>query len=55
MFALLTFLAKGPVGLGAGMLSGWLRERQCVLTWFYRSSGAILALLGVRPAFERRD
>ena len=55
VFALLTFLVRGPVGLGAGMLSGWLRERQCVLTWIYRSSGAILVLLGVRLAFERRD
>jgi threonine/homoserine/homoserine lactone efflux protein len=54
VFALLTFLVKGPVGLSAGLLSGWLRARPAVLAWIYRSSGAILVLLGVRLAFERR-
>jgi threonine/homoserine/homoserine lactone efflux protein len=53
-FAALTFLIKGPVGLFAGALSGWLRSRPRVLTWVYRSSGAILVGLGVRLAFERR-
>ncbi|MBE0620257.1 MAG: LysE family translocator [Burkholderiales bacterium] len=53
-FAVLTFLVKGPVGVFAGALSGWLRSRQCVLAWVYRSSGAILVGLGVRLAFERR-
>jgi len=55
LFAALTFLVKGPVGLFAGMLSGWLRTRPAVLAWVYRSSGAILVALGVRLAFERRD
>ena len=54
VFAALTFLVKGPVGLGAGLLSQWLRERPRVLTWLYRSSGAVLVGLGLRLAFERR-
>ena len=53
-FAVLTFLIKGPVGVFAGALSGWLRARQGVLTWVYRSSGAILIGLAVKLAFERR-
>ncbi|MEO8132447.1 MAG: LysE family translocator [Betaproteobacteria bacterium] len=54
LFAGLTFVVKGPVGFFAGMLSGWLRSRPGVLTWLYRSSGAILIGLGVKLAFERR-
>ncbi|MBK7685374.1 MAG: LysE family translocator [Rhodocyclaceae bacterium] len=54
VFAGLTFLIKGPVGLGAGMLSGWLREHPKALTWIYRSSGAVLLGLGIKLAFERR-
>ena len=53
-FALLTFLVKGPVGIFAGALSGWLRRRPAALTWIYRSSGAILIALGLRLAFEKR-
>ena len=53
-FALLTFLVKAPIGLFAGTLSGWLRSRPGVLTWIYRSSGAILIGLGIKLAFERR-
>lgn len=54
VFAGLTFLVKGPVGLGAGRLSGWLRARPHALTWLYRTSGAVLLGLGIRLAFERR-
>jgi threonine/homoserine/homoserine lactone efflux protein len=53
-FAGLTFLVKAPVGIFAGRLSAWLRARPGVLTWVFRSSGAILVGLGVRLAFERR-
>ena len=53
-FAGLTFVVKAPVGLFAGRLSAWLRSRPNVLTWVFRSSGAILVALGVRLAFERR-
>ena len=54
VFAGLTFLIKGPVGLGAGLLSGWLRDHPKALTWIYRSSGAVLLGLGIKLAFERR-
>ncbi len=54
VFAGLTFLVKGPVGLGAGLLSGWLRARPAVLQWIYRTSGAVLIGLGLKLAFERR-
>ena len=53
-FAALTFLVKGPVGIFAGALSGWLRARANVLTWVYRTSGAVLVGLGLRLALERR-
>jgi len=53
-FAGLTFLVKAPVGFFAGKLSTWLRLRPRVLTWVFRSSGAILIGLGVRLALERR-
>lgn len=55
LFAGLTFLVKGPVGLSAGLLSSWLRSRPRVLVWLYRSSGAVLLGLGIRLAFERRS
>lgn len=54
LFAALTFLVKGPVGLAAGGLSGWLRKRPQALAWLYRSSGAVLVGLGLKLAFERR-
>ena len=53
-FAALTFFVKGPVGLGAGALSGWLRARPDVLTGAYRLSGLVLLGLGIKLAFERR-
>lgn len=54
LFAALTFIVKGPVGLAAGRLSGWLRRRPEALTWLYRASGAVLIGLGIKLAFERR-
>jgi threonine/homoserine/homoserine lactone efflux protein len=54
VFAGLTFLVKGPVGLGAGLLSGYLRSRPKVIAWLYRTSGAVLIGLGLKLAFERR-
>ena len=54
VFAGLTFLVKGPVGLAAGLLSAWLRARPRALSWLYRTSGAVLIGLGLRLAFERR-
>jgi threonine/homoserine/homoserine lactone efflux protein len=54
VFAALTFVVKGPVGLFAGLLSSWLRSRPRVLLWLYRTSGAVLLALGLRLALERR-
>jgi threonine/homoserine/homoserine lactone efflux protein len=54
-FAALTFLVKGPVGLAAGLLSGWLRSHPRALAWLYRCSGVVLIALGARLAFERRS
>ena len=54
-FALLTFLVKGPVGYGAGVLSGWLRARPAVLSWTNRTSGMILVALGLKLALARRS
>ena len=54
VFAGLTFLVKGPVGLSAGLLSAWLRARPGVLAWLYRTSGIVLVGLGARLALERR-
>jgi threonine/homoserine/homoserine lactone efflux protein len=50
----LPFVVRTPVGIFAGRLSAWLRSRPSVLTWVFRSSGAILVVLGVRLAFGRR-
>lgn len=50
---LLTFLAKGPVGYGAGILAGWLRTRPAVLSWINRTSGRIPVALGLKPALAR--
>jgi len=54
VFAGLTFLVKGPVGLVAGRLSGWLRSRPGAVAWLYRTSGAVLLGLGIKLALERR-
>jgi threonine/homoserine/homoserine lactone efflux protein len=54
LFAALTLLVKGPVGLFAGLLSGWLRARPRALLWIYRSSGLVLLGLGIKLATERR-
>ena len=53
-FSLLTFVVKCPIGLTAGMLSGWLRTRPQVLRRVYQTSGLVLMLLGIKLAFERR-
>jgi len=53
-FAALTFVVKGPVALGAGLLSAWLRARPAVLATMHRASGAVLIALGIKLALERR-
>ncbi|MEE4379124.1 MAG: LysE family translocator [Candidatus Competibacteraceae bacterium] len=54
LFGLLTFLIKGPIGYGAGTLSGWLRARPMTQQWLNRISGTVLIGLGIRLAFESR-
>jgi threonine/homoserine/homoserine lactone efflux protein len=51
-FAGLTFVVKGPVGLFAGLLSGWLRARPRALVGLHRTSGAVLVGLGLKLAVE---
>ena len=53
-FSALTFVVKGPIGYGAGVLSNWMRARPGVLGWVNRVSGGMLIALGLRLAFERR-
>jgi threonine/homoserine/homoserine lactone efflux protein len=53
-FAALTFVVKGPVARGAGLLSAWLRARPAVLAAMHRASGAVLIALGIKLALERR-
>ena len=54
IFAVLTFLIKGPVGFFSGTLSAWLRKSPGVLKWIYRTSGLIIVGLGIKLALERR-
>ena len=54
-FAGLTFLIKGPVGLAAGYLIGWLRANAAGQCWLYRTSGAVRISFGVELALERRN
>ncbi|MEJ7137160.1 LysE family translocator [Amphibiibacter pelophylacis] len=54
VFATLTFLVKGPIGLASGILSKWLRSHPRFLLWIFRTSGAVLLVLGLKLALERR-
>lgn len=47
-------LRASASGWSAGRLFGWLRVRPGVLSWLYRSSGAVLVALGLKLAFERQ-
>jgi threonine/homoserine/homoserine lactone efflux protein len=53
-FAALTFFVKGPVGLSAGLLLGWLRSRPSVQKWIHCGSGVVLVGLGAKLALARR-
>lgn len=55
VFAVLTFLIKGPVALFAGRLSAWFRSRPEALVWLYRCSGLVMVGLALRLALSRRD
>jgi threonine/homoserine/homoserine lactone efflux protein len=52
-FAVLALLVKGPIGLGAAVLSGWLRSHPQSLVWLFRSSGVVLLGLGLQLALQR--
>jgi len=55
LFAVLTFLVKGPVALFAGRLSSWFRSRPRALLWLYRISGLVMVGLAVRLALAKRS
>jgi threonine/homoserine/homoserine lactone efflux protein len=52
-FAVLALLVKGPIGLGAAVLSGWLRAHPQSLLWLFRSSGAVLIGLSLQLALRQ--
>ncbi|GAA0741392.1 LysE family translocator [Ideonella azotifigens] len=52
-FALLALLVKGPIGLGAAALSGWLRAHPRSLVWLFRCSGVVLLGLGAQLMLQR--
>ena len=54
-FSLLTFLVKGPIGYGAGVMSSWMFSRPSILRWINRLSGIVLIALGLRLAMEQRN
>ena len=53
-FALLTFVVKAPIGYLSGRFSSHLQRRVNILTWFNRTSGAVLVGLGAKLALESR-
>ena len=55
VFAVLTFVIKGPVAIFAGRLSSWFRTRPAALLDLYRLSGLVMIGLAVRLALTRRD
>ena len=55
VFAVLTFVIKGPVAMFAGRLSSWFRTRPAALLGLYRLSGLVMLGLAVRLALTRRD
>lgn len=55
VFAVLTFVIKGPVAMFAGRLSSWFRTSPAALLGLYRLSGLVMIGLAVRLALTRRD
>ncbi|WP_037940743.1 LysE family translocator [Sulfurospirillum arcachonense] len=53
-FAAITFFIKGPVGYIAGILSVYIKSRPIILEYIHKTSGAILILLGLKLALEKR-
>ncbi len=54
-FALLTLVLKGPVGLFAGALSAWVRERPQILACVRRLCGIVLIGFGLRLLLDERS
>lgn len=54
VFAGLALLVKGPIGLGAAALSGWLRLHPQVLAGLFRVSGAVLLALALQLMLQAR-
>jgi len=52
-FAVLALFVKGPIGLGAAALSGWLRAHPQSLVWLFRCSGAVLLGLALQLALQQ--
>ena len=55
VFAVLTFVIKGPVAVFAGRLSAWFQSRPKALLWVYRFSGLVMVGLALRLALSRRS
>jgi threonine/homoserine/homoserine lactone efflux protein len=53
VFAAMSLLVKGPIGLGAAALSVWLRSHPRALAWIFRTSGAVLLGLGLQVVLQR--
>lgn len=54
-FAILTFIIKAPIGYLGGTFSTWIKTRDYILNGIFRTSGAILVLLGIKLALEDRN
>lgn len=55
LFALLTFVIKGPVALFAGRLTSWFQARPQALLWLYRSCGLVMLGLALKLVLSRRE
>lgn len=55
LFAILTFLVKGPIGCVAGLLSRWLRSHPAAIKLINQASGFILIGLGLRLLLEKKS
>jgi threonine/homoserine/homoserine lactone efflux protein len=53
VFAMLAWMVKAPLGVGAAALTGWLRSHPQSLVWLFRASGAVLLGLGLQMALQR--
>lgn len=54
-FVVLTFIIKAPIGYLGGAFSFWIKTKEFVLKAIYKTSGAILVILGIKLAFEQRQ